>query len=423
MRNDARDQMQRDYDNFRRQYGGRGVRTGGRGGGQRGPAPLTTGQLWLQSHQLPTPPTSAEVDPSVRGTAEDESLYPHGAQWYADMADPAAYYRRLGGWPEPILDHSPSMAPAGAPRFADANGMVRANGYNPMTGRLEAVNSYYPWGANQAGSSPSVQDMLDQRNWAMIPWQNSWADPSSPNFYMTAQGLGPPPADYFNRPPGGHGGYGHGMGPPGGPGHPGPQGPPPPYPSPGANGPTGPASNLGAPPPPPSGNWTAPATPGLDQIYGSTFGREGNPAYGWGAVPGQTAANNWTPPGGNQTMYPGMPYAGGMGPYSGWLPSVPNIPTDYTGQPPMGVDSSGYPIGGQVPGAPTGPGAAPAAATPANPFGPNSGWLPPAPGTQQDWGSSSPLQSALAQRGIYGTPIGQPDGTYINANNPSGAWG
>jgi hypothetical protein len=135
-------------------------------------------------------------------------------------------------------------------------------------------------------------------------------------------------------------------------------------------------------------------------------------------------------------MYPGMPYPGGMGPYSGWLPSVPNIPTNFTGDPPMGVNSAGYPIGGQVPGAPTGPGAAPAAATPANPYGANSGWLPPAAGTQQDWGGPGqpampggpasipgagyqPTQSTVGLTGSQYDQFGNPT---VNPYGPNSGW-
>jgi hypothetical protein len=278
--------------------------------------------------------------------------------------------------------------PAGAPWFANADGTVFANGMNaPDIGGQPGVdpNSPYYIAPGLPGGA------------ATIPWQGSWADPASANFYLRQFGL-QTPSDYLNpganQQGGRRGGWGNGW-------TGGPQGAPPqPYP-PGGNGPTGPGqpptTNLGAPPP--SGNWTAPTAPPLSSIYGPTFGREGNPAYGWGAVPGQTAANNWTPPGGNQTMYPGMPYAGGMGANSGWLPPVPGIPTDYSGQPPMGVDNSGYPIGGQVPGAPT---------NPAQPGGPNSGWLPPAPGAQTNWGDAgqyaSPLDAATAQYG--GAPAG-----------------
>ena len=77
---------------------------------------------------------------------------------------------------------------------------------------------------------------------------------------------------------------GGGYGPPPG----GAQGGPPPMTPPGGNGPTGPASNL------PSGFQMGPN--------------------------GQV---------GNFNMYAGMPYAGGMGPYSGWLPPAVGSQVDY----------------------------------------------------------------------------------------------
>jgi hypothetical protein len=212
------DELRAQYAAWRQQHGGR--RQPGMGGGRGG----------MRQQPPPPPPSTTRPYGGFRappdtyggqGSADDEALYGgHGAQWYADVADPASYWRRISGfdWPEPIMDHGPPTAPVGAPRFADANGMVRANGYNPMTGVIENVNSYYPWGGSQAGTMPSVQQMIDQRQWAMIPWQNSWADPSSPDFYMRAQNLGPIPQNYFvgGPPPGG---YSNGPGgpPPGGP--------------------------------------------------------------------------------------------------------------------------------------------------------------------------------------------------------------
>jgi hypothetical protein len=237
-------------------------------------------------------------------------------------------------WNEPILDHG-SLAPPGAPRFAGPSGMVYANGYNPMTGFVEDPSLWDPSGNTRGRFQPTVQQLNQQPNWASVPWQQSWADPSASNFYMTAQNLGATPSSYFNpgqwswgqgqaldnttgghpqqsQPgyaPGGYGpladaqynqqgggGWGGGWtgGPQGAPQGPGPQGPPPGggYP-PGGNGPTGPAT------PPPASNLP------------SGF---------------QTGPNGQV---GNFNMYAGMPYAGGMGPYSGWLPPAVGTQVDY----------------------------------------------------------------------------------------------
>lgn len=213
-------------------------------------------------------------------------------------------------WNEPLRDHG-TMAPPGAPRFADAGGMVYANGYNPMTG-------YFETGTRRPVTN--TQQLFDEKNWATIPWQGSWADPNSSNFYMTAQNLGPTPAGYFNSGP-----QGGGYGPPpqgGGYGSPpgGAQGPPPG----GAQGPP-PAGGYGTPPG--ANGATGPAVPPTDMIGGTQM----IPGYGYGAAPGANAGNNWVPPGGNFNMYQGMPYAGGMGPYSGWLPPAPGTVTDFGG--------------------------------------------------------------------------------------------
>jgi hypothetical protein len=312
--------------------------------------------------------------------------------------------------------------PAGAPYMAQANGMVFNNGFNPMTGFIES--------GSEGRWAPNAQQ-LSAMNWAMTPWQGSWADPASPNFYLQQQGLpmrqdyftpgtwryGAGPADYDNGgygadgrqyppagatgagpPPlytnlgpaggGGRHGGGYGQPPPGG----AQGGPPPPYP-PGGNGPPGPAApppNLGMPSQFPNygdaGQYNSPLEAALAQqnIFGrptgnpdgtytttpypagSGVGGNGNmpatPAapvigspgaagYGYGAAPGANASNNWTPPGGNFNMYQGMPYAGGMGPNSGWLPPAPGTQQDWggTGQPsaPPGIDNSGNP---RVPG-------------------------------------------------------------------------
>jgi hypothetical protein len=173
--------------------------------------------------------------------------------------------------------------------------MVFANGMNaPYIGGQPGVdpNGQYYIPPGQPGGA------------AAIPWQGSWADPSSPNFYLSQFGLATP-SNYFNpgtwqwgqgpAPPnqggGGQGGGGWGGGWTGGPQGPPPggaQGGPPPVTPPGGNGPTGPASNL------PSGFQMGPN--------------------------GQV---------GNFNMYAGMPYAGGMGPYSGWLPPAVGSQVDY----------------------------------------------------------------------------------------------
>lgn len=203
--------------------------------------------------------------------------------------------------------------PAGAPWFANADGTVSAFGHGaPDIGGNYGVNPSSPnWIApGQPGGA------------ATIPWQGSWADPNSPNFYLAQYGL-QTPSDYLN--PGqwqwgqgpamnsGYGNQGPSFGPPGSPMTQGPQGGPPPgaqggappsYP-PGGNGPTGPA----APP-------TAPAS---NLPSGFQMGPNGQV--------------------GNFNMYAGMPYAGGMGPYSGWLPPDVGTTVDY-GQP--GAASSPY---------------------------------------------------------------------------------
>jgi hypothetical protein len=358
MRNNnwAMDQMTQDYNNFRRQFGGRGRRMGGGGGG------------------------GGYGGGGPRGPAAPSTLQPNGA-----------LYR--GG------------PPAGAPYMAQANGMVFNNGFNPMTGFIES--------GPDGRWAPNAQQ-LSAMNWAMIPWQNSWADPASPNFYLTQQGLpmrqdyftpgqwrygaGPadydnggygadgrqylpaagatgagPPAPYTNLGPAGGGGYGHGGGQPPGP----PPGPPPTnlgmpsqFPNYGDAGqynspleaalarqniygrPTGNPDGTYTITPYPAGsgvggNGNMPATPAAPPI-----GSPGAYGYGYGAVPGANAGNNWTPPGGNFNMYQGMPYAGGMGPYSGWLPPAPGTQQDWggPGQPsaPPGIDSAGNP---RVPGA------------------------------------------------------------------------
>jgi hypothetical protein len=246
-------------------------------------------------------------------------------------------------WNEPILDHG-TMAPRGAPRFATPDGMVYANGYNPMTGFVEDPNLWDPSGNTRGRFQPTVQQLNQQPNWASVPWQQSWADPNASNFYMTAQNLGTTPASYFNTTapgpsqpgyaPGGYGpladaqynqgGGGWGGGWTGGPQGPGPQGPPPggaqggppPMTPPGGNGPTGP-SNL------PSGFQMGPN--------------------------GQV---------GNFNMYAGMPYAGGMGPYSGWLPPAVGTQVDFgaPGTAPSPMDAATAAPGTYAPGPTVQPG-------------------------------------------------------------------
>jgi hypothetical protein len=224
--------------------------------------------------------------------------------------------------------------PAGAPWFANADGTVFANGMNaPDIGGQGGVdpNSPYYIAPGLPGGA------------ATIPWQGSWADPSSPNFYLRQFGL-QTPSDYFNPGGGGRGGGGWGGGMTAAPQGPGPQGPPPgpSGPPPGSNGPTGPAA-----------------------------------------------------PAGNFNMYANMPYAGGMGPYSGWLPPAAGTQTDWGGPgqyaSPMAQAAAQY--GTTNLGMPA-----------VSPFGPNdqSGWLPPVPGTQTDWGGPGQYASPMEQAAAYG---------------------
>jgi hypothetical protein len=231
------------------------------------------------------------------------------------------------------------MAPPGAPWFASAAGTVFANGQDaPYIGGNPGVDPtgqyYIPPG--QPGGAAS------------IPWQGSWADPNSPNFFLSQFGF-QTPNDYFNpgqwqwgqgpalygnaQSHGGAGSWGNGWtggpqgqgpspqgpAPGGGYGQPpgGAQGGSPPMTPPGGNGPTGPASNL------PSGFQMGPN--------------------------GQV---------GNFNMYAGMPYAGGMGPYSGWLPPAVGSQVDYgaPGTAPSPQDAASAAPGTYAPGPTVQPG-------------------------------------------------------------------
>ena len=78
---------------------------------------------------------------------------------------------------------------------------------------------------------------------------------------------------------------------------------------------------------------------------------------------------------GNFNMYAGMPYAGGMGPYSGWLPPAVGTQVDYgaPGTAPSPMDAATAAPGTYAPGPTVQPGQY-ANLGPANLGMPNNAW-------------------------------------------------
>lgn len=384
----------------RRRRGGQGGMGGGGGGGAAtalGPPPAgITPRVWAAS--------GGSLDNALQRMQFEAANGGYTGWGPVGSAAPGFSVNNNLQWNEPILDHG-TMAPPGAPRFASAAGMVNANSYNPLSGFAEDAMLWDPTGMSGTGRfQPTQQQLQNQRNWANVPWQTSWADPSASNFYMTAQNLGATPSSYLNpgqwswgggqaldnttggRPPNAQPGY-----------------------APGGYGPLADAQynqNGG-------GGWQGGMTGGP---HGAPGGAQGGtpPPYPPGGNGPTGPAQPPAAPAGNFQMYPGMPYAGGMGPYSGWLPPAPGTQTDYGG--PGQASSPLDAIQRQQ-------------AAAAQPGGPNSGWLPPAPGTQTDWGGpgqyASPMEAAAAQ---YGTApaglapqptVGLAGGEYANLGMPN----
>jgi hypothetical protein len=194
---------------------------------------------------------------------------------------------------------------------------------------------------------PTVQQLNQQPNWANVPWQQSWADPNASNFYMTAQNLGATPSSYFNP---GTWSWGAGQALDNTTGGPAPNAQPG-Y-APGGygpladatygqqhGGPHGPHGPMGGPPPsgPPPGGGLDSYWSGLNNMQGLL--NQGTPPAATPPAPAAPAGGNGAlPPGfamgpngqvGNFNMYANMPYAGGMGPYSGWLPPEVGSQVDF----------------------------------------------------------------------------------------------